>query len=89
VTYDDHGRLINEMNTAITSDGKTVSTNTTYNGDNGRPVCQNVSVRDSVGKVTSTKRDQRQVSSLTSQTAVSLLWSFRGGFSLKEQWRCT
>jgi hypothetical protein len=53
-TYDNHGRLINEINTAITSDGKTVSTNTTYNGDNGRPVCQNVSVRDSAGKVTST-----------------------------------
>jgi hypothetical protein len=42
------------MNTAITSDGKTVTTNTTYNGDNGRPISQNISVRDKQGKVTTT-----------------------------------
>jgi hypothetical protein len=53
-TYDNNGKLINEMNTAITSDGKTVTTNTTYNGNNGRPISQNISVRDKQGKVTTT-----------------------------------
>ncbi len=51
-TYDNHGRLINEMNTAITNDEKTVTTNTNYNPDNGRVITQNISVRDSQGKVT-------------------------------------
>jgi hypothetical protein len=51
-TYDNHGRLINEMNTAITSDGKTVTTNTNYNPDNGRVITQNISVRDKQGRVT-------------------------------------
>jgi hypothetical protein len=51
-TYDNHGRLINEMNTSITSDGKTVTTNTNYNADNGRVISQNIAVRDSQGKVT-------------------------------------
>jgi hypothetical protein len=51
-TFDNHGRLINEINTSISSDGKTVTTNTMYNPDNGRPISQNISVRDSQGKVT-------------------------------------
>jgi len=53
-TYDNHGWLINEMNTAVNNDGKIISTNTTYSGDNGRPVYQNISVRDKSGKVTTT-----------------------------------
>ena len=40
------------MNTTITQEGSVISTNTLYN--NGRPVAQNVSVRDNQGKVRTT-----------------------------------
>jgi hypothetical protein len=34
-------------------DGQVITTNTIYNPTNGQPVSQNISVRDSQGKVTS------------------------------------
>ena len=43
------GEIVGEMNTTITQEGTVISTNTLYN--NGRPVAQNVSVRDNQGKV--------------------------------------
>ena len=53
--YDNQGRLLNEMNTSVTSDGKVINTNTTYNTVNGQPTFQNISVRDTkTGKVTTT-----------------------------------
>ena len=52
-TYDNHGKLVGEINHFRTNDGKSVTTNTTYN--NGRPISQNVSVQDSkTGKVSTT-----------------------------------
>jgi hypothetical protein len=51
-TYDNHGRLVSEINTILTPDGKTIMTNTMYNTYNGRVISQNISVRDSQGKVT-------------------------------------
>jgi hypothetical protein len=52
-TFDNNGKLIAEINHFRTGDGKSVTSNTTYN--NGRPTSQNVSVQDtSNGKVTST-----------------------------------
>jgi hypothetical protein len=40
------------MNMSITQDGTVINTNTLYN--DGRPVTQNVSIRDSEGKVRTT-----------------------------------
>ncbi len=51
-TFDNNGKLISEINNSLTSDGKAINSQTTYN--NGRPVTQVVSVRDSQGKVTTT-----------------------------------
>ncbi len=49
-SYDDHGRLLNEMNTSVT--GNTViTTNTVYDTSTGRPLFQDISVRDGQGKV--------------------------------------
>ena len=46
------GEVVGEMNSSITQDGAVINTNTLYN--NGSPVSQNVSVRDSQGKVRTT-----------------------------------
>jgi hypothetical protein len=46
------GEIVGEMNTTITQEGTVIRTNTLYN--NGRPVAQNVSVRDNQGKVRTT-----------------------------------
>ena len=46
------GELIGEINTAFTSGGEVIVTNTTYN--RGNPVVQNISVRDNQGKVRTT-----------------------------------
>jgi hypothetical protein len=46
------GEIVNEMNTTITQEGTVIRTNTMYN--NGRPVAQNISVRDTEGKVRTT-----------------------------------
>ena len=54
-TYDNHGKLVAEINHFQTGNGKSVTTNTMYNTFNGRVASQNVSVQDlSNGKVTST-----------------------------------
>jgi hypothetical protein len=53
-SHDSNGNLVSEINTSRTSDGKTVTTQTLYNTYNGNPLHQNISVRDSQGKVTTT-----------------------------------
>ena len=45
------GEIVSEMNTTITQEGTVIRTNTMYN--NGRPVAQNISIRDSQGNVRS------------------------------------
>jgi hypothetical protein len=44
--------VVGEMNMSITQDGTVINTNTLYN--NGSPVSQNVSIRDSQGNVRTT-----------------------------------
>jgi hypothetical protein len=51
-TYDGQGRLVGEINTTFTQDGQVITTNTIYNPHNGHAISQNISVRDSQGKVT-------------------------------------
>jgi hypothetical protein len=46
------GEITGEINTTFTQEGAVITTNTMYN--NGRPVAQNVSVRDTEGKVHTT-----------------------------------
>lgn len=46
------GEVVGEMNTSITQEGTVINTNTLSNG--GRPVTQNISVRDNQGKVSTT-----------------------------------
>jgi hypothetical protein len=46
------GEIVSEMNTTITQEGTVIRTNTIYN--NGRPVAQNIGVRDNEGKVHTT-----------------------------------
>ena len=46
------GEVVGEMNMSITQDGSVINTNTLYN--NERPVAQNISIRDSEGKVRTT-----------------------------------
>jgi hypothetical protein len=46
------GEVVGEMNMSITEDGDVINTNTLYN--DGRPVTQNISIRDSQGKVRTT-----------------------------------
>ena len=43
------GEVVGEMNMSIAQDGTVINTNTLYN--DGRPVTQNISVRDNQGKV--------------------------------------
>ena len=45
------GDVVAEQNVGITKEGNVVSTNTMY--DNGRPVVQNIAVRDTQGNVRS------------------------------------
>ena len=52
--FDNSGRLISEINSFRTSDGKTITTNTAYSSVNGQPTFQNVTVHESNGKVSST-----------------------------------
>ena len=51
-TYDSHNRLVGEINTTFTQDGTVITTNTIYNANSGQAISQNISVRDSRGKVT-------------------------------------
>ena len=53
-TFDNSGRLVAEINHFRTADGKSVTTNTMYDPNSGRPVNQNISVLETNGKVTST-----------------------------------
>jgi hypothetical protein len=46
------GEVAGEMNLSITQDGTVIRTNTLY--QNGRPVTQNISIRDSQGSVRTT-----------------------------------
>jgi hypothetical protein len=46
------GEVAGEMNVSIMQDGTVIRTNTMY--QNGRPVTQNISVRDSQGSVRTT-----------------------------------
>jgi hypothetical protein len=46
------GEVVGEMNTSITQDGTVIKTNTLYN--NGRPVTQNISIRDNLGSIRTT-----------------------------------
>jgi hypothetical protein len=50
-SYDNNGKLVAEINHFRTADGKSVTTNTMYNSDSGRPVNQNISVFETNGKV--------------------------------------
>jgi hypothetical protein len=53
-TFDNSGRLVAEINHFRTADGKSVTTNTMYDTNSGRPVNQNISVQQPNGKVTTT-----------------------------------
>lgn len=52
ISRDNNGNIVGEINTSYTSDGKVITTNTMYH--NGKPVVQNISVRDSQGRVETT-----------------------------------
>jgi hypothetical protein len=51
-TRNNKGEVIGEINTTFTDKGEKIVTNTMYH--NGRPVAQNISVRDNDGKVRTT-----------------------------------
>ena len=53
-SYDNHGKLVAEINHFRTPDGGSITTNTMYNTHNGQPTNQNVTVCESNGKVTTT-----------------------------------
>jgi hypothetical protein len=46
---DNKGEVTGEINNVITQEGSVITTNTIYN--NGRPISQNISIRDSQGRV--------------------------------------
>jgi hypothetical protein len=46
------GEVAGEMNVSITQDGTVIRTNTMY--QNGRPITQNISIRDTQGGVRTT-----------------------------------
>ena len=39
-TFDSQGRLVGEITTTFTQDGKVITTNTIYNANNGQPIAQ-------------------------------------------------
>jgi hypothetical protein len=49
---DHNGNVTGELNTSVTSEGKTIVTNTLYYGE--RVVSQHISIRDNQGNVTTT-----------------------------------
>jgi hypothetical protein len=51
-TYDGQGRVVGEINTTFTQDGQVITTNTIYNPNSGQAISQNISVRNSQGKIT-------------------------------------
>ena len=52
LSRNNQGEVIGEINTSFTDKGEKIVTNTIYN--NGRPVAQNISVRDNEGEVRTT-----------------------------------
>jgi len=50
-TFDNSGRLVAEINHFRTADGKSVTSNTMYDTNSGRPTNQNVTVFETNGKV--------------------------------------
>jgi hypothetical protein len=53
-SFDNHGKLVSEINHFRTADGKSVTTNTIFNTHNSQPTNQNITVFERNGKVTST-----------------------------------
>ncbi len=53
-TYDNHGKLVSEINHFRTADGRSITTNTQFNTVNGQPTNQNVTVFETNGKVSVT-----------------------------------
>ena len=51
-TFDSQNRLVGEINTTFMQDGTVVTTNTVYNATSGQAISQNISVRNSQGKIT-------------------------------------
>jgi hypothetical protein len=51
-TYDSQNRLVGEINTTFLQDGTVVTSNTSYNPNNGQAISQHISVRNSQGKIT-------------------------------------
>ena len=52
LSRNNQGEVTGEINTSFTDKGEKIVTNTIYN--DGRPVAQNISVRDNEGKVHTT-----------------------------------
>ncbi len=52
--YDNSGRLVSEINSFRTADGKSINTVTSYNAITGRPLSQSVAVWEPNGKVSTT-----------------------------------
>jgi virulence-associated protein VapD len=50
--HNNDGELVGELNTTITQDHTVINTNTVYK--DGRPVVQNITVRDNQGSVRTT-----------------------------------
>jgi hypothetical protein len=50
--HNNDGEIVGEMNVSITQEGTVVRTNTMY--QNGRPITQNISIRDTQGGVRTT-----------------------------------
>lgn len=53
-SFDNSGKLVGEINRFRTADGKSVTSNTMYDTNSGRPVNQNITVFEPTGKVTTT-----------------------------------
>ena len=53
-TYDNRGNLLNQQSVLHTSDGRVITTNTTFDTHTGQVAFQNVSERDSRGTVKTT-----------------------------------
>jgi hypothetical protein len=54
-SIDNNGKVVAEINHFRTGDGRSVTTNTTFNTHNGQVASQNISVQDSnTGKVSTT-----------------------------------
>ena len=53
-SFDNSGKLVSEINHFRTADGRSVTTNTMYDTNSGRPVNQNVTIFETNGKVSVT-----------------------------------